>query len=80
MDEEQMQALIRINGSAILYGILRGEIAVFTGSFPGGKFVLPAVYMQDVVKDVETKNRARLAKESKAGGKKASVVRRKKHS
>ena len=58
MTEDKMQALVRINGATILYGILRGEIAAFTGSFPGGKFMLPAVYMQDIVKDIETRKRA----------------------
>jgi transcriptional regulator with XRE-family HTH domain len=35
------------------HGIVRGEIASSTGSFAGGKFNLPTVDMQDVVKAVE---------------------------
>jgi hypothetical protein len=50
-----MQYLIRVNGGTILYGILRGEIAAFTGSFPGGKFNLPTVNMMEIVKDCEEK-------------------------
>jgi len=59
MEEQQMQALIRINGGTILYGILRGQIAAFTGSFPGGKLSLPPVYMQDIVEEVEKRKQAK---------------------
>jgi preprotein translocase subunit SecB len=56
--EKEMQTLIRINGCTILYGILRGQIALITGSFLGGKFNLPTVMMQDVVKSVEAEKAA----------------------
>ncbi len=59
---KQVQYLTRVNGGTILYGILRGQISLFTGSFPGGKYTLPAVYMPDVVKDIE-------ARKDKAGRK-----------
>lgn len=65
MDEEQMQQLIRINGGTILYGILRGQLSAFTGAFPGGQFILPAVYMQEVVVDVERKRMAEAARAAK---------------
>lgn len=55
--EEEMQYLVRVNGGTILYGILRGQLAAFTGSFPNGKYMLPSVYMQDVVKDVEERKK-----------------------
>ncbi len=45
---EQLGSLV-YNGLLILYGILRGEIAAFTGSFPGGKFLLPTVDMRNVI-------------------------------
>lgn len=51
--ELKMEYLIRVNGGTILYGILRGEIANYTGSFPGGKFVLPTVSMREIVRDYE---------------------------
>lgn len=51
--EENMQALIRHNGCTILYGILRGQIANITGSFPNAKLVLPTVMMDEVVKNIE---------------------------
>lgn len=48
-EERHIPVAIRVNGGSILYGILRGQIASATGSFPPGKFVLPAVAMQDIV-------------------------------
>lgn len=61
LSDEQMGYLTRVNSMTILYGILRGEIANVTGSFPSGKFLLPTVMMQDVVKEIEE----RKAKEAK---------------
>ena len=55
-EEDDIQLIIRDNGCRILYGILRGEIASITGSFPHGKFILPTVNMRKIVIDVE-KNR-----------------------
>jgi len=40
---KNIEPLIKSNGTLILYGILRGELAVFTGSFPGGKLSLPTI-------------------------------------
>jgi len=51
--EEVMQRLIRLNGCTILYGILRGQVANITGSFPRRKLLLPTVMMEDVVNDIE---------------------------
>ncbi len=48
-----MQSLVRFNGCTILYGILRGQLANITGSFPNRKLLLPTVMMEDVVKDIE---------------------------
>ncbi len=62
--EENMQALIRYNGCTILYGILRGQIANITGSFPHAKLVLPTVMMEEVVNEIET----RKVKSLKAAG------------
>ncbi len=71
MEESKMQSLIRINGCTILYGILRGEIATFTGSFPGGKFLLPTVFMQEVVQDIE--KRKQLLEKKKTTSRKTSA-------
>lgn len=43
ISKEIMGSLVKGNGTLILYGILRGELAVFTGSFPGGKLTLPTI-------------------------------------
>lgn len=58
IDDQKMAYLCRVNSLTILYGILRGEIANVTGSFRDGKFILPTVMMQDVVKDVEARKEA----------------------
>lgn len=75
-EEDKMQYLIRVNGGTILYGILRGEVAAFTGSFPGGKFVMPSVYMQEVVAQVEADKKAERAK-TKATTKSRTKTKRK---
>lgn len=51
--DDAMQRLIRLNGSTILYGVLRGQLAHITGSFPRQKLILPTVMMEDVVNAVE---------------------------
>ena len=52
-DEEQMQRMIRINGSSILYGIARGIVGQATGASQHGQFVLPTVNFVDVAKAKE---------------------------
>jgi len=44
-----MEDIVRGNGTMILYGILRGEIAVFTGSFPEGKLTLPTIPIPPII-------------------------------
>lgn len=57
-EKKQMEALIRVNGVSILYGILRGIVANSTGVFPNGKFLLPTIMPQDIVKQVEAEKAA----------------------
>lgn len=57
--KEKMEALIRLNGVSILYGILRGIVATVSGSMPTGKFLLPTVMPQDVVRMVESQRQQR---------------------
>lgn len=52
MNNDEMQYLVALNGSSILYGLLRGQLALITGSFPDGKFMLPAVVMDDVISGI----------------------------
>ncbi|HOF40840.1 MAG TPA: hypothetical protein PLD73_12270 [Candidatus Hydrogenedentes bacterium] len=61
MTEDEMQRLVRVNGSVILYGVLRGEVAAFTGSFPGSKCILPAVYMPEIVERIENQKKVAVA-------------------
>ena len=53
IEPKKMAALLRVNGCTMLYGILRGQLAGITGTFPGRKFILPAFMMQDVVQEIE---------------------------
>jgi preprotein translocase subunit SecB len=55
LEDKQIAYLCRVNTLTILYGILRGQIASMTGSFPHGKFILPTVMMPDIVTDIEEK-------------------------
>lgn len=50
------RALVALNGGMILYGLVRGQVGLVTGSFPGGCFLLPAVDWQAAVMEIE-KNR-----------------------
>ena len=54
-EEDAMQYLIRVNGATILYGILRGQVAMLSGSFPTGKVNLPAVVMEDVLPEIDAR-------------------------
>lgn len=55
-EEKQMQYLIRFNGCAILYGILRGMLATMTGTFPEGAIRIPTIMVDEIVKKVEAQN------------------------
>lgn len=58
MTTEQRNISIRVNGATILYGILRGQIAMMTGCYPRGALTLPTVMMEDVVSKVEARRAA----------------------
>jgi hypothetical protein len=62
--ENEMQYLVRVNGCAILYGLLRGQVAMLSGSFPCGKFNMPTIVMRDRIAAIEKKRQ-------RAAGKKA---------
>ena len=59
-----MQYLIRYNGCAILYGILRGMLATMTGTFPEGAIRMPTIMVDEIVKKVEGKNVKPIAKKA----------------
>lgn len=71
-NEDEMQYLARVNGCSILYSLLRGQIAMISGSFPGGKLNMPAVVMQDQIQKIEEKKHKRLE-----GGEKKSKKNKK---
>ncbi|MCD4786581.1 MAG: protein-export chaperone SecB [Candidatus Eremiobacteraeota bacterium] len=47
--EDIAKRLVPYNCLAILYGIARGMIADTTGSMPGGKFILPAINLVELI-------------------------------
>lgn len=47
---EGLDYLAALNGATILYGIIRSEVANMTSNFPGGRHVLPTVYMNEILK------------------------------
>jgi hypothetical protein len=61
---EEKESLIRVNGLTILYGILRGQIAMCTGSFPGGKITLPTLSMYEIVMKAEANLKKNQIKDS----------------
>jgi len=60
--EEDMQYLVRVNGATILYGILRGQVAMISGSFPTGKLNLPAIVMHDVLPEIDRGKQEQVSK------------------
>ncbi len=57
---DDMQYLVRINGCTMLYSLLRGQVAMITGSFPDGKFNLPSILMHDKIMQIEKKKEKKL--------------------
>jgi hypothetical protein len=49
LTEENARWILALNGATILYGILRGEIASLSANFPSGRYLLPTVYMHEVL-------------------------------
>jgi preprotein translocase subunit SecB len=75
IDQKKADYLIRVNGCAILYGILRGQVANLTGNFPQKKLLLPSLMMREVVDGVEKQKEAqrKLKKPASKAPKAASV-------
>ena len=71
VSEEDREKIVRYNGVALLYGVLRGQIASMTGSFPNGKLNLPTIMPQDIVNMVEGK-KSEQAKAKKKPARKAA--------
>lgn len=64
VSEDESRNLLFVNGGTILFGLLRGQVAMATGSFPGGKLTLPAVHLPEVF-DASIKRPARRAARGK---------------
>ena len=68
--EEEIQYLSHLNGLQILYGILRGQIALVTGSFPMGIYTLPSIYMEDVIREAQERKEAGSLRKTESRNKK----------
>lgn len=56
LDKDYMEHMIRVQGCTTLYGLLRGHIASMTALIPNGKFILPNLFMADIVRKIESQN------------------------
>lgn len=58
VEPEKRGMIIAINGGAILYGLIRGQVAMATGSFPSGSLLLPTIdWKQKVHEIIERKSK-----------------------
>ena len=55
LDEASRQKLVFNDGSAIIYGIARGAVAQFTGSYGTDRHLLPAVNLLSILKSKRKK-------------------------
>lgn len=78
-NEKEMGHLIYLNGSLILYGILRGVVTSISGNFPVGQILLPSVYMDEVLDGwQQRKNKGKAEVEAAAASKNTRLVTEKK--
>jgi len=68
LPDDQKDALVKFNGGMILYGLIRGQLAMVTGAFPFGSILLPTLDWQATVQDIETQRAALVAGASEGGG------------
>lgn len=69
-EEKPNPGFMAYNGATILYGLLRGQIAAATGSFPPGKFMLPTVSIADAMADkAKSRLKAKAAAKPRKPGK-----------
>lgn len=64
-NNDDMQYLVRINGCSILYGLLRGQVAMITGTFPEGKINLPTIVFRDEIINIEKRKKKKKRKKTK---------------
>jgi preprotein translocase subunit SecB len=58
IDDAKKDALVKFNGGMILYGLIRGQLAMVTGAFPFGSLLLPTLDWQATVREIESKKAA----------------------
>ena len=57
LTQKQKYALVAVNGGAILYGLIRGQLSLVSGSFPSGAILLPTIDWQEAAKKIERQKR-----------------------
>ena len=55
MTADKKRGLVAFNGGSILYGLMRGQVALVTGSFPTGSVLLLTLNWQETVREIESK-------------------------
>lgn len=66
VDEGKRMQYLRLNGCAILYGVVRGLVAAATGPFPGGCFQMPTVNIVSLVNEIDQKEKQALEEQQTA--------------
>jgi len=64
LEREKKAALVAFNGGAILYGLIRGQVSLVTGSFPSGSILLPTLDWQKTLKEIADKKVAGTAQQT----------------
>lgn len=65
LDEQKLFNLLHFNGLTILYGVVRGIVMNVTGSFPGGRIILPCVNMAEIIERHYKKKKPSKSKKKK---------------
>jgi hypothetical protein len=58
VEADKRGGLVAYNGGMILYGMLRGQVAMATGSFGMGSLLLPTINWAETIRQVEEKRAA----------------------
>ena len=58
LDAARKDYLVRLNGGMILYGMVRGQVAMATGAFLCGSLLLPSLDWQATVNEIEARRSA----------------------
>lgn len=57
--EQEKDKLLAMNGPAILYGLIRGQVAQMTAMGPYGRYILPTINLNKIEKEKERKKKSK---------------------